>query len=233
MADANSEIKGIAFAEAIAFLKDRLKFSDADWQALIFEVDAAARARSSDMSEAMSRDILQAILAAMEEGSTIGDFEEKFDGIAAARGWSGDNEDGWRARLVFRTMTAQAQAAGRWRQIQAGKKHAPYLRYITAEDNRVRDAHAAWQGVILDAEDPWWKTHFPPNGFNCRCHVQQLSDDDLERYGWQVSEAAPWSPTIIKFVKIDGVLTPVEAPAGVDPGFAFNPGEIGLKLKGI
>lgn len=40
------------------------------------------------------------------------------------------------------------------------------------------------------------------------------------------SEEAPESRTVIKFLR--GV--PVETPSGIDPGFAFNVGVVGLEL---
>jgi len=222
------QFPGIRFEEAIAFLRQRLALTDDEWQALLREADQAARARAAGMSSAMNRDILEEVLKALEEGSTLRDFQEAFDRIAAAHGWPGDNVGGWRAELIFRTQIAQAQAAGRWRQIQRLKSARPWLRYVTAGDHRVRPAHAAWHNVILRHDDAWWDTHFPPNGFNCRCHVQSLSDRDLRRYGLTPSDAPPLNP-VIKLVKIDGVLTHVEVPAGIDPGFALNFGAIGLR----
>lgn len=224
-------VDGVKFVEAIEFLRQRLALPDGVWLKLLQEVDIAARDRSAGMSEAMVRDILEAVLKALEQGSTVETFRDEFDTITAARGWAGDNTAGWRSALTFRVMTAQAMAAGRWRQIQRLKARRPWLRYITAGDHRVRDAHKAWHGVILSINDPWWQTHFPPNGFNCRCHVQQLSDRDLERYGLNVTPEAPPLNPVIKFVRgVDGIRKAVDVPLGVDPGFAVNFGEIGLLL---
>lgn len=222
---------GVKFNEAIDFLHQRLALPDGAWLRLLHEVDTAARDRSAGMNDAMVRDILEAVLEALEQGSTVESFRDDFDAISAARGWTGDNTAGWRSALTFRVMTAQATAAGRWRQIQRLKARRSWLRYITAGDHRVRDAHRAWHGIILHADDPWWMTHFPPNGFNCRCHVQQLSDRDLERYGLTATPKAPPLKTVIKFVRdVDGTQKPVEVPAGIDPGFAVNFGQFGLLL---
>lgn len=232
---------GIKFNEAIDFLRQRLALPDGVWLNLLQEVDQAARDRSAGMSEAMVHDILEAVLKALEEGTTVETFRNDFDAIAAARGWAGDpgsepgagNTGGWRSALTFRVMTAQAMAAGRWRQIQRLKARRPWLRYITAGDHRVRDAHKAWHGIILHADDPWWHTHFPPNGFNCRCHVQQLSDRDLERYELAVTPDAPPLNTVIRFVRgAGGISKTEEVPVGIDPGFAVNVGSIGLRLQG-
>jgi hypothetical protein len=37
-------------------------------------------------------------------------------------------------------------------------------------------------GTVLPVDDPFWDTHYPPIGFNCRCGVRSLSESELERY---------------------------------------------------
>lgn len=218
---------GVVFREAIEFLRERLAMPPEVWLALLREADAAARDRSRGMSDALLADILKAVIEALEEGTTEATFHKTFDQLILQHGWRGDNAEGWRSALTFRTLTAQAQAAGRWRQIE--RLGLPYIRYITAGDHRVRKEHAAWHNLVLRADDPWWDSHFPPNGFNCRCHVMGLDGHEVKRFKLTISETAPPSGNVIRWVKINGVLTPVETPAGVDPGFGFNPGKVGLR----
>jgi SPP1 gp7 family putative phage head morphogenesis protein len=222
---------GVLFQEAIDYLTKRLALTPNAFNELAQSLDAAASDRAAGMSDAMVRGILSAIEAALREGTTADTFRATFDELAKAQGWKGDNTEGWRSKLTFRVLTSQAMAAGRWTQIQRLKSTRPYLRYVTAGDHRVRDAHRQWHNVVLHADDPWWSTHFPPNGFNCRCHVQQLSERDLKRYGWEVTPQAPAIETVIKYVRRpDGGQKAVEVPKGIDPGFAHNPGELGLML---
>jgi SPP1 gp7 family putative phage head morphogenesis protein len=222
---------GIIFQEAIDFLQRRLDLPSEVFLGLAREVDAAAQDRAAGMKDAMVRSILEAVLKSLEEGTTAEAFRNQFDAIAQANGWKGDNTEGWRSALTFRTSTAQAMSAGRWAQIQRLKARRPWIRYVGVLDDRIREDHRAWHGIILHADHPWWQTHFPPNGFNCRCHCQSLSDADLARYGLSVSEEAPPEEIVIKSVRgADGVIRLVETPKGIDPGFGFNAGEVGLKL---
>lgn len=46
------------------------------------------------------------------------------------------------------------------------------LRYSTVGDARVRDAHRALNGVTLPMSHVFWKTHYTPNGWKCRCDVE-------------------------------------------------------------
>ena len=43
--------------------------------------------------------------------------------------------------------------------------------YRTVGDNRVREEHAALEGVTLPKDDPFWTKFYPPNGWSCRCTV--------------------------------------------------------------
>lgn len=52
------------------------------------------------------------------------------------------------------------------------------LQYRTAGDERVRDEHAALDGVTLPPSDKFWNKYLPPNGWNCRCQVVQVLRDD-------------------------------------------------------
>jgi SPP1 gp7 family putative phage head morphogenesis protein len=66
------------------------------------------------------------------------------------------------------------QMAGKWVEAEKHKDTAPWLRYDTVGDSRVRQTHRALDGVIKKVEDPFWNTWYPPNGWNCRCDVTQL-----------------------------------------------------------
>lgn len=43
----------------------------------------------------------------------------------------------------------------------------------------MRPEHAALEGVTLPMSDPFWDTAFPPNGWNCRCHVIPVLKEDF------------------------------------------------------
>ncbi|MBI5770869.1 MAG: minor capsid protein [Verrucomicrobia bacterium] len=85
-----------------------------------------------------------------------------------------------RAELLIRTHGYQAYSAAQYNVLQRQKDVFRFWRYQTAQDDRVREAHAALEGKVLPADDPFWQTHFPPWDFNCRCTVVPLSDADME-----------------------------------------------------
>lgn len=71
----------------------------------------------------------------------------------------------------------------RWQDIQRDADLYPYLRYKTVGDARVRLEHQELEGITLPITATFWRDFYPPNGWNCRCSVQQLSAADVEKSG--------------------------------------------------
>jgi SPP1 gp7 family putative phage head morphogenesis protein len=77
-------------------------------------------------------------------------------------------------RTEYNLGVASAQMAQRWSDIEADKDLFPYLKYVTVGDDRVRDVHAALDGVVKPVGDAFWNANYPPNGWNCRCDVEKV-----------------------------------------------------------
>lgn len=82
-------------------------------------------------------------------------------------------------RTEYDFATYSAQQADRWNQYQENSDRYD-LQYRTAGDDKVRDSHAAMQGITLPADDPFWNNYFPPNGWNCRCEAIQVRKGKFE-----------------------------------------------------
>lgn len=153
---------------------------------------------------------------ALKEGQTFAQWRDGLSAEAQAFRTS-------RLQTIFRTNMRVSRAAGQWARIQAVKSARPFLRYSAVLDSRTRPLHARWHAIIRPVDDPIWQTIFPPNGFNCRCQVQQLSQRDLDRRGWVVTPDAdlpqldPIGETLM-----GGRIRPVIK--GVDEGWDYNPG---------
>ena len=112
---------------------------------------------------------------AISEGKSLSQFRDDFNSIVARYGWSYNGNRNWRSRLIYQTNVRSAYAAGQWQQFQETKEAMPYLRYLTAGDERVRDSHQPYNNAAYHIDDPFWQTNYPPNGYNCRCTVIALS----------------------------------------------------------
>lgn len=67
---------------------------------------------------------------------------------------------------AIRNNVQVAYNRGRWTQQQQSSS-ITHLMYLTREDGKVRPTHAAINRIVLPKGHPFWRTHYPPNGFNC------------------------------------------------------------------
>lgn len=73
----------------------------------------------------------------------------------------------------YKLAVGSSQMAANWVRIAAdGDRYL--LQYRTAGDERVREDHAALNGITLPPSDPFWDKYYPPNGWGCRCTAVQV-----------------------------------------------------------
>lgn len=176
---------------------------------------------------------------ALRDGKHLKDVQDALVPQLKAKGWWGDVEitnpdtgeirttrfNEARLQLIYDTNLRQSYAAGQWQAIQRGKARRPWLVYRTMHDERVRHSHAAWDGVTLPVDDPWWRTHYPPNGWRCRCRVIAVNDRELQRLrdsGVAIKTEAPADIEIEHRDPRTGEV--LRVPLGIDPGWAYNAG---------
>lgn len=222
MPDTSAKPFGVKFAEAIDYLKAKLPEASLHWDDLAGPVHAKVFAVAGATSTDLVRDLHSAATRAIEQGTTITQFRKDFDKAVADHGWSYKGQRGWRTRVIFDTNMRSARMAGRWQQLQANKANRPYLQYRTAGDMRVRPQHRQWDGLIYLIDDAFWSTHYPPNGWGCRCTVRAYGDADLARDNLEVSK--PFEMKTREVITRDGEIKD-RVPVGIDPGWDHNVGK--------
>jgi len=90
----------------------------------------------------------------------------------------------------------------------------PYLTYKHGDSKRPRPHHLAWDGTTLPAADPWWDTHYPQNGWGCKCRVYGSTKKEYEAATAAGKGNAPKSEIDPK----------TGEPVGIDKGFGCNVG---------
>lgn len=73
----------------------------------------------------------------------------------------------------YQTARQAGHHARNWQSYVKDKDLFPALEYRTAADERVREEHAAFDGMVRAVDDPFWDEYYPPNGWRCRCYVVQ------------------------------------------------------------
>ena len=154
-------------------------------------------------------------------------FLDLFDEIVEKHGWSYNGSRGWRSRVIYETNLKSAFAAGRLKQMRepAVLKVFPYWQYVHGMDRdplHPREEHLNFDGLVLNASDPFWEIYYPPNGWKCSCGVRPVSKTKLNRLGKSEPDKAPVVQYVQKKDTATGEL--IEYPKGVDLGWGYTPG---------
>lgn len=212
--------------EAIAHIRQKIGIPSKRFDQYMGSVQAKAFTVAGATKANLVNDFHQAIIAAKENGEAIGQFRKRFDKIVDEHGWSYKGKRGWRTRTIYDNNMRSAAMAGRWQQIQRVKKARPYLIYYTVGDSAVRPQHQEWHAIALPVDDPFWDTHYPPNGWGCRCFVITATEKQLKRLGIKVVEAPEIKTTSRVNTRTGEDYG--EVPAGIDTGWNFNVGKAWL-----
>ena len=219
----------LPFDEAIDFLKSKINMPSAYWTDIWQKLNARAFQVAGATKQSLIQDFRDALEAALEQGTTLQDFRKQFAEIVKAHGWQYHGSPGWRSRIIYETNLSMAYAAGRYSQLTEPETLAafPYWQYVHSGALHPRLDHLNWNGLVLQADDPFWDSHYPPNGWNCGCRVAPVSDGGLQRQGKTGPDMAPpedlrsWTDPKTGQVHM--------VPRGIDPGFDYNPGREWLK----
>lgn len=241
-----AEIKALPPKDAIAALFERGQrldptFSWLDvWQETHASMFTVAKSAGFDVL----REIHQALLKALSEGTTFRDFARDLTPILQQKGWWGrqpaydpdTGEMAWsqlgsvrRLRTIFDANMRVSYAAGHWTSFERNKVERPFLRYVAILDDATRPTHRARHNLVLPVGHPYWDLWAPPCGWNCRCTLQQLSQRDIDRLiarGEQLIFVPPPDSFRSYVNKRTGEISTV--PDGIDPGWAYNPGKAGF-----
>lgn len=238
MADA-VELRPLPPQEAIAFFRQKGYRTTFSYLDMMHQAHQEAFTVAGVSRLDVLQDVRSAVDKAIAEGTTLGAFKKEMKARLAAKGWWGpveqtdaatgetktvDLSTSRRLRTIFNTNLRTSYAAGQWTRIQRTKKALPFLCYKTVDDNRVRPLHRGWHNVVLPVDHSWWKKHFPPCDWECRCGAVQMTAGMVRRAGLRVWDEPPNDGPARPFTnRRTGEVSLV--PPGIHPSFAYNPGD--------
>jgi len=219
------------FPEQVDFLQQKLNLPTERYDDILKEAHDRAFVVAGAMKADLLNDLRGAVDAAIADGKSIQWFRKGFAGIVQKHGWQGwtgsDTKDGrdWRTRVIYRNNISASYAAGRWAQLNDPDllKSRPYWKYVHNDTVRhPRPLHESWNGTVLRYDDPFWQTHFPPNGWGCRCRITAVRASEYKGhpapddgtylyngetlpkgvdYGWNYAPGASLSQTLKPFIE--------------------------------
>ncbi|WP_111745601.1 phage head morphogenesis protein [Salinisphaera orenii] len=135
--------------------------------------------------------------AALAEGKTFRQWANEIRPQLEKKGWWGIKErtdpatgitervqlgSPRRLKTIYRANMRSARAAGQWQRIQRTKDSRPYLIYLLGPSEHHRPEHVDLQGLTLPVDDPTWSEIYPPNGYGCACHINQIDKATRDQY---------------------------------------------------
>jgi hypothetical protein len=222
---------GLPFREAIRFFGGKANIGTDRWSDVWRGGHVHAFMVAGAKGDALLAELNREMARGVAGETSGGDFRNAFRQIVRRHAWEHNGELGSRAKIIFETNIRAAQAAGEYAHLTDPDVLAvyPYWQYVHSGSRHPRQMHLGWNGKILRADDPFWRTHFPPNGWGCNCRVRPVSGRDLQRMG---RSGADPSPPIITRPWTNPTTNQVEhVPVGIDPGFDYNVGEAWLNAR--
>jgi len=217
----------VEFEEALAWFRARTPMTREEWDAL----DEKARQEAFTVSNVADAQIVADVWASLDRAISNGESLEEWkasvkDTLLAA--WQGDVANPpWRMETIFRTNGLAAFNAGRLQQMSDPRvmRDRPYWMFDGVRDDRQTEVCERCDGVVLPADHPWWRTHYPLLHFNCRSQIQNLTSDEAAAHGIRIS------PPSVEAMPGFGEMPAFTAAGAWRPDTSDLPGPIGDVLK--
>ncbi|EID1251576.1 minor capsid protein [Salmonella enterica] len=245
----------LAPKETVAYFRAKGQHIGWNW----YETAADVHARSFTVAKAARVDVLTTIQTEVERAISQGVSQQEFIDTLSPRlkklGWwgkqvivdsAGNAEEVQlgsprRLALIYNVNTRVTYNVGRYAQLMNSTDTHPFWQYVAVMDSCTRPSHAALNGLVFRYDDPFWKTHYPPNGWNCRCRVRTLSQERMNALGLQATQGDKYLTTkkvqaavdkatgemiemdVTTFADGARVMTP-------DAGWSYNPGSAAFGL---
>lgn len=213
------------FAEQLEFFRNKLALPSERYDDILRAAHDRAFIVAGAAQADLVNDLFQAMTRRVEDGKGLEAFRKEFNQVVLKHGWTGWTGEGsergyaWRTRVIYQTNMSTSYAAGRWRQLTSPALLSvrPFWKYHHADGvMHPRPLHVSWHGLVLPYDHPFWRTHFPPNGWMCHCWVTAVDAKEYEKAlaegratppaGWQIEDP------------VTGALP------GIDRGFNYAPG---------
>lgn len=222
--------------EAIEFFRQKGYRIGFDYRDVWQQEHQAAFTVAKVMELALLHAIREEVDAALLKGTPLKEFVDALEPMLRRRGWWGVRNvvdpvteetvpaqlgSPRRLQVIYDTNLRTAHTEGQWQRIQQNKRALPYLLYDHTPSPWERPEHAAWDGLVLAVDDPWWQEHMPVRAWGCKCRAIPIGPRQLDRMGGKLSAPPP-----AEYVDYTNRRTgdTQRIPVGVDPAFAYPPG---------
>jgi len=206
----------LPFQESIDFFRSKVNIPTERWNDVWRDGHNNGFMIAGAMKDDLLNNMRMMVDIAISEGKSLGWLKKNFKLIRAKYGWEHTGSSAWRSRVIYDTNMRQAYNAGRYEQLQ----YFDYWEYQHGDSISPRPLHLSWHKLLLPKDDDFWHTHFPQNGWGCKCKVFGRSQATVDRKNLNVGKA-PDNGSKTWVDKVTGEEHII--PKGIDPGFDYAP----------
>lgn len=176
--------------QAIEFFKSKQPLTSIDYKALDAQAKTRAFSTATSETEYLSGKFQDGLIKALQEGMSQGqwvkyvqkDLLPKLGINPKAIG-----ETPHHLNTVFRTNVQSAYQAGHWDALQDPFVQSVfgYLQYHAVMDGGTTPFCAFYDGKVWKIDNPIARTLFPPNHYNCRSDMMELTEEEARVFNIQ------------------------------------------------
>lgn len=189
--------------EAIKYLEGKGFKQSFNYQEIMHEAHHRSFTVAKVMRDDLLADIHTSLIDAQDKGIGFKEWKKNIKPTLLSYGWYGKTDvvdprtgevktihvGSKRLRTIFGTNMRVSHAVARYKKLKA-LPFSSYWMYVSMLLPNTRDEHAAMHETVLPRDHAWWKTNYPPNGWNCYCKVRAYAKKELERRGIKVAANA-------------------------------------------
>ena len=186
-----------------------------DWHEVYSDSHAKAFTVAKMTELDLLKDTKNILEKAIKDGESYGKTKKELTNLFEKKGWLGFKEvtdpntgetktvelgTPRRIKTIITNNINSAYASGRYLEQMEEADIAPYWQYKAVLDESTRLEHRQLHNRVWKATDPFWQNFYPPNGWNCRCFVVNLTKSQLDRKGLTVENSDGNFSTVTKKV---------------------------------
>lgn len=158
------------------------------WDSMI----SASHDKAFTVANVMKADILQTIYdgvhGALADGKSLDQFQKELMPMLDKAGWSGNNPH--RLKTIYETNLETTYAKSAYENDLLLANEYPFWQWMPSRSFMRDPVHIRFYGLVLRADDPFWKKHYPRGRYGCKCDKRILSEKQLKEKGYKVSDGS-------------------------------------------
>lgn len=231
-----NNVFGLSPKEAYSYLENKGLKTSFKYHEIKKEAHDKAFTAAGIMKTDVLNDLHEEIKKAIKEGISFDEFKGNLKAILTSKGWYGKKEiinpktgeirtiniNPQRLKTIYTTNMQSAYAKARAKQLST-YSYKTYWVYKCALLEDSRSEHKKMHNCAIHRDDPFWRTSFPPNDYNCKCKVIAVSEKEAKAKYKILKNPRPIASKNFSYDKRENTQIPKETRISLDESLEHLP----------